>query len=101
MSGVYRFKYVYYGDKPPDEVVVDGVTCRREGISEVVEVNVGNVHVKVNDDGGGVKVGGFAWYVYIVLCLGGLFFGVVFVVIGLIAGRVMQSLTVGKRDVQA
>ena len=71
MSGVYRFKYVYYGDKRPDEVVVDGVTCRREGISEVVKVNVGNVHVKVNDDGGGVKVGGFAWYVYIVLCLGG------------------------------
>jgi hypothetical protein len=62
----------------PDEVVVDGVTYKREGASEVVEVNVGGVHVKVDDDGGGgVKVGGFAWYVYILLCLGGLFVAVV------------------------
>ena len=61
----------------PDDVVVDGVTYKREGTSEVVEVNVGGVHVKVNDDGGGVKVGGFAWYLYILLCLGGLFVAIV------------------------
>ena len=35
------------------------------------------VHVKVDGDGGGVKVGGFAWYLYILLCLGGLFVAVV------------------------